>query len=231
MEPEIINTLQQTYKTIDESGDPEIVVAMYGDISTNYDELAKGVSLVHIAEEHSGEDSGPTSVKGRARRFLKDTGSIQPTNITQVHRITRVTTSVTIGEDGRAPRPFKIVGVAYVFDGEKSNDYDESGGAEALPPSEAAVDGGLAGAGATVNAGDSDHAFASASTPSAIGMDVPVASAWAGSGNKIKRKQFHQVGDSRTRSTSPVVIQDKRENSEASQRTTRLSVRGGRKGQ
>ncbi|KAK3853303.1 hypothetical protein Pcinc_040147 [Petrolisthes cinctipes] len=113
---------------------------------------------------------------------------------------------------------------------EKPNDYDESGGAEALPPSEAAVEGGLAGAGAGVNAGDSDHAFASASTPSAIGMDVPVASAGAGSGNKPKRKQFHQVGDSRTRSTSPVVIQD-RENSEASQRTTRLSVRGGRKGQ
>ncbi|KAK4304298.1 hypothetical protein Pmani_004757 [Petrolisthes manimaculis] len=39
MDPEIINTLQQTYKTIDERGDPELVVAMYGDFSTNYDEI------------------------------------------------------------------------------------------------------------------------------------------------------------------------------------------------
>ncbi|KAK3883873.1 hypothetical protein Pcinc_011819 [Petrolisthes cinctipes] len=42
MEPEAINTLQHNatlYKTIDESGDPKMVVAMYDDISTNYDEI------------------------------------------------------------------------------------------------------------------------------------------------------------------------------------------------
>ncbi|KAK3880412.1 hypothetical protein Pcinc_015095 [Petrolisthes cinctipes] len=56
-----------------------------------------GVSLVLIAEEHSGEVSGPTFIKGRARRLFKDTGSSQLTNVAQLHRHTRESTSVAIG--------------------------------------------------------------------------------------------------------------------------------------